>query len=36
MMLTLGTLPVVQGIKLEQLTLLVGGMVAACALLLVP
>jgi hypothetical protein len=35
MMLTLGTLPVVQGIKLEQLTLLVGGMVAGCALLLV-
>lgn len=34
-MLTLGTLPVVQGIKLEQLSLLVGGMVAACALLLV-
>jgi hypothetical protein len=34
-MLTLGTLPVVQGIKLEQLSLLVGGMVAICALLLV-
>jgi len=34
-MLTLGTLPVVQGIKLEQLSLLVGGMVAVCALLLV-
>lgn len=33
--LTLGTLPVVQGIKLEQLSLLVGGMVAVCALLLV-
>ena len=30
-----GTLPVVQGIKLEQLTLLVGGMIAGCALLLV-
>jgi hypothetical protein len=34
-MLTLGTLPVVQGIKLEQLTLLVGGMVAGSACLLV-
>jgi hypothetical protein len=34
-MLTLGTLPVVLGIKLEQLTLLVAGMVALCALLLV-
>jgi hypothetical protein len=34
-MLTLGTLPVVLGIKLEQLTLLVGGMVAGCVLLLV-
>jgi hypothetical protein len=33
--LTLGTLPMVQGIKLEQLSLLVGGMVAVCALLLV-
>jgi hypothetical protein len=32
--LTLGSLPVVLGIKLEQLTLLVGGMVAGCALLL--
>jgi hypothetical protein len=35
MLLTLGTLPMVQGIKLEQLSLLVGGMVAVCALLLV-
>jgi hypothetical protein len=34
-MLTLGTLPVVQGIKLEQLTLLVGGMAAGSACLLV-
>jgi len=33
--LTLGTLPVVMGIKLEQLTLLVAGMVATCFLLLV-
>jgi Glycosyltransferase family 87 len=33
--LTVGTLPVVQGIKLEQLTLLVGAMIAGCALLLV-
>jgi hypothetical protein len=33
--LTLSSLPVVQGIKLEQLTLLVSGMIAACALLLV-
>ena len=33
--LMVGTLPVVQGIKLEQLTLLVGGMIAGCALLLV-
>ncbi|HXM63642.1 MAG TPA: glycosyltransferase family 87 protein [Terriglobales bacterium] len=33
--LTLGTLPAVQGIKLEQLSLLVGGMVAVCVLLLV-
>jgi hypothetical protein len=32
--LTLGTLPVVLGIKLEQLTLLVGGMIAGCAVLL--
>jgi hypothetical protein len=32
--LTVGTLPVVQGIKLEQLTLLVGAMIAGCALLL--
>jgi len=34
-MLTLGSLPVVQGIKLEQLTLLISGMIAACVLLLV-
>ena len=33
--LTLGTLPGVQGIKLEQLSLLVGGIIAASALLLV-
>lgn len=33
--LTLGTLPVVMGIKLQQLTLLVAGMVATCFLLLV-
>jgi hypothetical protein len=33
--LTLGSLPVLQGIKLEQLTLLVSGMIAACILLLV-
>ena len=33
--LTLGTLPVVLGIKLEQLTLPVGGMIAGCVLLLV-
>jgi hypothetical protein len=33
--LTLGTLPVLQGIKLEQLTLLVAGIIALCALLLV-
>jgi hypothetical protein len=33
--LTLGNLPVVLGIKLEQLTLLVGGMLAVCVLLLV-
>ena len=33
--LTLGSLPAVQGIKLEQLTLLVGGMIAGCALFLV-
>jgi hypothetical protein len=33
--LTLGTLPVVLAIKLEQLTLLVGGLVAGCVLLLV-
>lgn len=33
--LTLSSLPVVQGIKLEQLTLLVSGMIAACVLLLV-
>jgi Glycosyltransferase family 87 len=32
-MLTLGNLPIVLGIKLEQLTLLVGGMVAGCVLL---
>jgi len=32
--LTLGTLPVVLGIKLEQLTLLVGGMIATCVVLL--
>jgi MFS family permease len=32
--LTLGSLPVLQGIKLEQLTLLVNGMIAACILLL--
>jgi len=35
MILMLGTLTVVLGIKLEQLTLLVAGMVALCALLLV-
>ena len=33
--LTLGSLPVLQGIKLEQLTLLVSGMIAAGVLLLV-
>jgi hypothetical protein len=33
--LTLGSLPMVLGIKLEQLTLLVSGMIAGCILLLV-
>jgi hypothetical protein len=33
--LALGTFPVVQGIKLQQLTLLVSAMIAACALLMV-
>jgi hypothetical protein len=33
--LTLGNFPVAQGIKLQQLTLLVSGMIAGCALLLV-
>jgi hypothetical protein len=32
--LTLGNFPVVQGIKLQQLTLLVSGMIAGCLLLL--
>jgi hypothetical protein len=34
-LLALGNFPVVQGFKLQQLTLLVSGMIAACALLLV-
>lgn len=34
-MLTLGSFPVVQGIKLQQLTLLVGGVLGACAAALV-
>ena len=33
-LLTLGSYQVLQGIKLQQLSLLVGGLVAACALLL--
>jgi hypothetical protein len=33
--LALGNFPVAQGIKLQQLTLLVSGMIAGCALLLV-
>src|SRR5579863_2651812 len=33
--LTLGSFPVLQGIKLQQLSLLVSGLVAGCALLLV-
>jgi hypothetical protein len=34
-MLTFGSFPVVQGIKLQQLSLLVGGLIAACAAALV-
>jgi len=32
--ITLGSFPVLQGIKLQQLSLLVGGLIAACAALL--
>ena len=35
MILTIGSFPVVQGFKLQQLSLLVGGLIAACAAALV-